>query len=205
MVDDEKLWDEYKNHLRKNNIFSLLENKNVLDIATGDGNIWEVIRENNPKTLTGLDPDPRWYYADNNISKDDIISQTYENFLPTNEYDAIVCFGLIYKLSSPIRLLELIARSQPEVIILEDLNLFNEKDKLTTWDILKSKQNRGDLIYDDDINSGIIIGVTFEMVTESMNNMGYSYVSSSMFKIRNEDHSKYNTRQYVFTKKIKRR
>jgi SAM-dependent methyltransferase len=205
MVYDEKLWDEYKNHLRKNNIFSLLENKNVLDIATGDGNIWEVIRENNPKTLTGLDPDPRWYYADNNISKDDIISQTYENFLPTHGYDAIVCFGLIYKLSSPIRLLELIARSQPEVIILEDLNLFNEKDKVTTWDILKSKQNRGDLIYDDDINSGIIIGVTFEMVTESMNNMGYSYVSSSIFKIRNEDHSKYNTRQYVFTKKIKRR
>ena len=51
-------WKRYLDHIKP--MFDVIAHKRVLEIGTGDGTFWPMMREHNPASITGLDPDTRW-------------------------------------------------------------------------------------------------------------------------------------------------
>ena len=190
-------WEIYFNHLKDNKIFECIRNKNVLEISTGHGKFWKLYRNYNPKSIIGLDPDNRWHLEDGVVEKD-IIRKGYESYLPKLGYDVIICFGLSYKLPSPFLLMELLARSNPEYIVYEDLARPNIECNTTPVN-----RKVGTLLSEHKLNCGMVIHVTKEATITAFGNMGYDLYISKSLKLDDSfnGHSKQQTRQYVFKKK----
>jgi hypothetical protein len=192
--DDGELWKKYFNHLENNNIFECIENKNVLGIGTADGMFWETYNLYNPSSIIGLDPDNRWKLMVG-VGEKNIIRESYETYLPKTGYDVIICFGLIYKLHSPIHLLELIARCRPEYIILEDI--YSTKTGIQ----LVAKDNHGDEslggLITDEIDCGFSTKLSTASLISVMENMSYKLKYSWEFK-ENSGWAKANTKQFIF-------
>lgn len=193
----EDMWSDYFTHLRSCNVFECINNKNVLEIATANGRFWKLYKEYNPKSITGLDPDDRWNLVDG-VNKSDIINECYTSYLPNKSYDVIICFGLLYKLHSPFNLLELLANSDPEYIILEDLLTDLIKDKFTYENDL-SLGNKGDLIVNQEKHSKFFVWFPRKLVIAAMENMQYKLVKEFYHTTKYEG-SKKDTHQYIFKK-----
>ena len=188
-------WQEYFNQLENLNIFDCIENKNVLEIGTADGMFWELYNKYNPSSITGLDPDVRWRLPPC-VKESDIIRESYDTYLPKTGYDVIICFGLIYKLHSPIHLLELMARSRPEYIILEDLG---PEPKITGISLSKQSTttgNIGDLIIADEIHCPFVTTLSSNSIISIMETM--SYKLENKYYLESSHPSKKKTRQFIF-------
>ena len=186
-------WQEYFNQLENLNIFDCIENKNVLEIGTADGMFWELYNKYNPSSITGLDPDVRWRLPPC-VKESDVIRESYETYLPKTGYDVIICFGLIYKLHSPIHLLELMARSRPEYIILEDIDKPVEQISLTKVSPIAG--NLGDLIIADEIHCPFVTTLSSNSIISIMETM--SYKLENKYDLESILPSKHTTRQFIF-------
>jgi len=191
--EEDKHWKEYFDQLENNNIFDCIKKKNVLEIGTADGMFWKHYNKYNPSSITGLDPDDRWLLKEG-VKESDIIRESYETYLPKTEYDVIICFGLICKLHSPIHLLELIARSRPEYIILEDIDFSTEQISLTKMGPNTNKI--GELIVIDEISCPHITRLSTNIIISIMETMSYKLENNIELKIKHP--SKYETSQFVF-------
>ena len=191
------IWQEYFDQLENLNIFDCIENKNVLEIGTAEGLFWELYNKYNPSSITGLDPDNRWSLKED-IKESDIIRESYDTYLPKTGYDVIICFGLIYKLHSPIHLLELIARSRPEYIILEDIEFPTEQISLTN--IGPNNNNMGELIINDEISCPYAIRLSTTSTISIMETM--SYKLENVYELETKNPSKSKTRQFIFKREI---
>ena len=196
-MDDNAGWNLYFQHLKDNKIFECIKNKNVLEISTGHGRFWRLYKKYNPKSIVGLDPDTRWKLADGMV-EEDIIREGYETYLPKLGYDVIICFGLSYKLSSPFLLMELLARSNPEYIIYEDLAKANLEYNTTPVN-----KKLGTLLSEHELNCEMVLHVTKAATITAFGNMGYDLQMSKTLTLDDSfnGHSKKQTRQYVFKKK----
>ena len=191
------IWQEYFDQLENLNIFDCIENKNVLEIGTAGGAFWKLYNKYNPSSITGLDPDDRWNLKEG-VKESDIIRESYETYLPKTGYDVIICFGLIYKLHSPIHLLELIARSRPEYIILEDIEFPTEQISLTN--IGPNNNNMGELIINDEISCPYAIRLSTTSTISIMETM--SYKLENVYELETKNPSKSKTRQFIFKREI---
>jgi len=187
-------WKEYLNQLEDNNTFECIENKNVLEIGTADGSFWELYNKYNPSSITGLDPDDRWPLIDD-VKESDIIRESYDTYLPKTGYDVIICFGLIYKLHSPMHLLELMARSRPEYIILEDIGP-GQMQGITLFQHTPIAGNIGDLIIADEIHCPFVTTLGSNAIISIMETM--SYKLENKYYLKSNHSSKVETRQFIF-------
>ena len=192
-------WDAYFDHLESQNIFECIQGKDVLEIATATGNFWKLYKKYNPSSVTGLDPDTRWILEDD-VDENCIVRESFDTYLPKKQFDVIVCFGLIYKLANPIQLLELIARSEPSYVILEDL--MDNTGPYLRWRELSGINTFGNLVTNEQINSQIVLLPNKEVIEAAMRNMGYTLELCVTKKILTDDKSfgKKLSRQYLFKK-----
>ena len=186
-------WKEYLNQLENRNIFDCIENKNVLEIGTAEGMYWELYNKYNPSSITGLDPDNRWRLLEG-VKESDMIRESYHTYLPKTGYDVIISFGLIYKLHSPILLLELMARSRPEYIILEDIDKPVEQISLTKVSPIAG--NLGDLIIADEIHCPFVTTLSSNSIISIMETMSYKLENKYAWNCNHP--SKKKTRQFIF-------
>ena len=104
----------YGEHLE--NVFSICENKSVLEIGAFRGYISQFIEKSNPHTFYVIEPNP---YA----AKEGVFVGTandyYKDECPT--VDIVILMGVLYHLHSPLHLLEqIINKSKPKTIIIEN-------------------------------------------------------------------------------------
>ena len=185
-------WQEYMAHLENNNIFECIENKNVLEIGTANGLFWETYNLYNPSSITGLDPDTRWDLT-SGLDEKDMIRESYDTYLPKTGYDVIICFGFIYKLHSPIHLLELMARSRPEYIILEDL----DNEELVCGPLVTNYAGGvGELVVSDEVYCPYVTKLPMNTIISAMESMSYRLENS--YKMETEHSAKRKTIQCVF-------
>ena len=136
-------WNEYFTQFE--HMFSYVESKTVLDIGCSGGLFWPVLSKYNPSLIEGLDPDTR-HEIDPAYRHIKIHNQSYEDFLPRQGYDVILSFGLIYKLSDPIGLIERIANSNPKHIIFENIMHWDTQLPVEFFD--EDHNLLGGLVYD---------------------------------------------------------
>ena len=190
-------WQEYLDQLENLNIFACIENKNVLEIGTAEGLFWKLYRKYNPLSITGLDPDSRWQLT-SDLDEKDMIRESYDTYLPKTGYDVIICFGLLYKLHSPLHLLQLMAQSRPEYIILED----DANNEVITCSPLMpySTGKLGELVMSDDVYCPYVTRLPMNIIISAMESMSYKLENSH--KTKTEHPSKLNTRQFIFKREI---
>lgn len=190
------LWEEYFEHLEESNIFKCIEGKTVLEIGTANGIFWETFFKYNPKKVTGLDPMEYKHFV-KPCTREQILNKSWEDFLPTQYFQVIICFGLIYKLHSPITLLEKLARSQPEYIILEDIYKFDNV-KLN-WDL---KLNTvGALITNSSINTTATLKLPVNDIIRIMEQFGYTLEQKTVLDFSHKDTTNFGkeyTTQFLF-------
>lgn len=123
-IDDE--WKTYINFLESNKIFSVCENKTVLEFASNDSWHARLILNTAPKSLVCVEPDV--YFKDSlEELTTDFDNVTYfpgtaNDFYNTDSsaVDVVVCMGLLYHLASPLELIEkIINKSKPKHLIIE--------------------------------------------------------------------------------------
>lgn len=168
-----KDWNSY--FLQFENLFSVVKNKKVLDIACGLGLFWPILMKYDPESIEGLDPDTRWK-IDNNFSHIVIHRKSYDDFLPNNNYDVILCFGLIYKLSDPTNLIEKLANSNAKYIIIENIMHYDCSSPVKF--IKTTHHNLGDLTYNHSYKK-IPWALDFppKLIQEAFNLLGYKLVN----------------------------
>lgn len=190
-------WQAYFAHLEHNNVFKYIKNKKVLELATANGLFWGTYAKCNPLSVVGLDPDDRWPLI-NGVKESDIIRESYETYLPKSGYDVIICFGLMYKLHSPIRLLELMASSKPEYILLEDIAPDNENS--CSLYHCGDHGKVGDLVIKEEIYSRYVTSLTSDSIIAIMKDMTYTLEKFTEYSSDHLD-SKKQTAQFIFKKK----
>ena len=123
-VDNE--WKNYINFLEINEIFSICENRDIIELASNDSWHSRLILKYNPKSLTCIEPDS--FFKDslteltNDFNNVKYFCGTANDFYntPSTSADVVVCTGLLYHLSSPLHLIEqIINRSTPNFLIIE--------------------------------------------------------------------------------------
>lgn len=107
-------------------MYDIVKDKSVLEIACGNVRFVEgIYNAYGIKSYTGVEPFEQWcnggkiqleYHAN---FKFDMIHSRYEDYEVTEVPDVVVCCGLLYHLSSPFHLLEWLANTNAEYIILE--------------------------------------------------------------------------------------
>jgi len=114
-------WIEYVNEIEKNYL-SVCQNKKVLEIACSAGHISQRVINQNPQTLTMIDPGVKKSPLEETDTIK-FISDDVHAWLPSvPKTDVVICFGLLYHLHSPLYLLELIVNHcDPESIILDNV------------------------------------------------------------------------------------
>ena len=114
-------WTAWANDIEKKYL-SVCQNKTVLEIACNTGLISQRIVNQNPKTLTMIDPG----FKKSPTEETDTIkflSEDVHAWLPmASKTDVVICFGLLYHLHSPLHLLEIIVNyCDPETIMLDSV------------------------------------------------------------------------------------
>ena len=199
-----KALEAYFHHIEHNDIFSCIKGKKVLEIGTAEGLFWETYNKYDPLSVTGLDPDDRWTLIDD-VKDSDIIRESYLSYLPTTDYDVIICFGLIYKLHSPIHLLELIASSKPEYIVLEDLGLMDQ-DPCELY-LAGQHGSLGELLVYNDVHSRYVSALSGNAIVDIMEDMSYTLEKQTEYIEYAGDPDNYiksakaSTLQFVFKRK----
>lgn len=113
------------------NLFGIVENKTVLEIAAFDGHHTKIILHYKPKDVTIVEANLnactvlQEKFKNCHIVADDIFNYLHE----THNFDIVVCCGLLYHLHNPLHLLELIANNaNPSYIILETIVTKDERN-----------------------------------------------------------------------------
>ena len=102
----------YGEHLE--NVFSICENKSVLEIGAFRGYISQFIQKSNPHTHHIIEPNP---YAAKYGAIVSTANDYYKGEVPT--VDIVILMGVLYHLHSPLHLLEqIINKSKPKTIII---------------------------------------------------------------------------------------
>jgi len=132
-LDDEDLNPNQKQDINNidyikdiKHIYDIVKDKSVLEIACGNVRFIEgIYNAYGIKSFTGVEPFEQWctggkkqleYHAN---FKWDMVHSRYEDYVVTEVPDVVVCCGLLYHLSSPFHLLEWLANTNAEYIILE--------------------------------------------------------------------------------------
>ena len=138
----EDYWNFYFEQIE--DYFSVVKDLRVLELSSFTGIFWPYILKHQPLSLEGLDPADIKEFVLPNI----LVHKTgYENFLPNTNYDVIICFGLVYKLSNPLDLIERIANSNSKYVIFEQISHYNDDLRL---EYLPEKFNvLGNLVVDE--------------------------------------------------------
>ena len=131
---DDKVWLEYIDILREEDIFAYTNNKTVLELAANSGWHSRLIYKNNPKKLVCVEPDTYFYESlhDTFASQYENIEcfwDTYNGYLQNKKekFDVVVCCGLLYHLHSPLDCLEKIINiHQPKILIIESTDVHDE-------------------------------------------------------------------------------
>lgn len=190
------LWQKYFEHLEESDIFKCIEGKTVLEIGTANGIFWETFFKYNPKKVTGLDP-MKYNGLVEPCTREQILNESWEDFLPKQHFQVIICFGLFYKLHSPISLLEKLARSQPKYIILEDIYRF-DNIKLN-WDL--ELNTIGALITNSSINTTATLKLPANDIIKIMEQFGYTLEQKTVLDLTHKDtvgFPKEYTTQFLF-------
>tara|TARA_X000000950_G_scaffold28550_1_gene30705 strand:- start:904 stop:1551 length:648 start_codon:yes stop_codon:yes gene_type:complete len=124
-------WSDYINAFRENKIFRHVKDKSVLELAANGGWHSRCIYENNPSKLVCVEPNEFFKepLEDNFTSHYDNAEcfwGTYNSYLEhkKEEFDVVVCCGLLYHLHSPIDCIEKILNiHRPDILILESYDI----------------------------------------------------------------------------------
>tara|TARA_B110000503_G_scaffold59917_1_gene95362 strand:+ start:1224 stop:1853 length:630 start_codon:yes stop_codon:yes gene_type:complete len=109
-------------------LFKCVKGKTVMENASNNGDISKCIKSNEPSHLTCIEPSDLWVndYADTQITS--TVNEFYMSGANT-QFDVIVEMGLLYKLHSPIHLIEQhINLGNPDTIILETMGNPGDND-----------------------------------------------------------------------------
>ena len=115
-MDHEFHWNRYVTFLEQEDIFSPCANASTLEIGPLTGKISELIQKKNPSEHVTVEPDPQ-YLATHNC--------TYQRYISAyqNEFDVVVCMGVLYHLHSPFDMIEkIITINKPKTFILETID-----------------------------------------------------------------------------------
>ena len=136
----DKVWLDYLDILRKEDIFACANNNTVLELAANGGWHSRLIYENNPEKLVCVEPDeffkePLYDTFASQHKNIECFWDTYNEYLQKEEekFDVVVCCGLLYHLHSPLDCMEKIINiHQPKTLIIEnfdvDVEVLNEED-----------------------------------------------------------------------------
>jgi len=109
-------------------IYDVVKDKSVLEIACGIPRfIKKIYNAYGIKSYTGVEPFEQWQgiatelLTESANFKWDMVHSRYEDYVVTEVPDVVVCCGLLYHLSSPFHLLEWLANTNAEYIILESM------------------------------------------------------------------------------------
>lgn len=136
----DKVWLDYLDILRKEDIFACANNNTVLELAANGGWHSRLIYENNPEKLVCVEPDeffkePLYDTFASQHKNIECFWDTYNEYLQKEKekFDVVVCCGLLYHLHSPLDCMEKIINiHQPKTLIIEnfdvDVEVLNEED-----------------------------------------------------------------------------
>lgn len=136
----DKVWLDYLDILRKEDIFACANNNTVLELAANGGWHSRLIYENNPEKLVCVEPDeffkePLYDTFASQHKNIECFWDTYNEYLQKEKekFDVVVCCGLLYHLHSPLDCMEKIINiHQPKTLIIENFDVdvegLNEED-----------------------------------------------------------------------------
>lgn len=182
--------DEYKK-LMSDEYFSECNGKSVLEIGPHEGIHTKLITKNNPIYLELIEPFKRTAEYCKKLPGVGKVIQDDVFFVLKDEHpmDVVVCCGVLYHLHSPLHLLELIVNNcRPEQIILdcvsdqklvgfliEEENIIGNRQTMKNW-----------------LSAGFNLVAPFEIINQSMKNMGYVLIKNHKFDTNIEFKSKQN-------------
>lgn len=108
--------------------YKIVENLNVLELASCHGEHSNIILSHNPLSLTITEPHPVNYKKLKELFPNLTILQedAYDTLSKDTKFDVVVCCGLLYHFHSPLYFLELVANNaQPKYFILETFVGYN--------------------------------------------------------------------------------
>ena len=110
-------FEKYLAFLEQENVFAACANASTLEIGPLTGKISKLIQKKKPSSHVTVEPDPE-YPATHNC--------TYQRYINTyqNEFDVVVCMGVLYHLHSPWDMIEkIITINKPKTFILETIDV----------------------------------------------------------------------------------
>jgi hypothetical protein len=171
--------DEYLT-LMSDEYFSICQDKSVLEIGPYDGIHTKLIVNHSPKYLELIEPNTKISENLRSIAGVDslIIDDAFFILKDKHPADVVVCCGVLYHLHSPLYLLELITNHcNPEYIILDcatdqkSISFLREADNIPG--------NRQLIL--NWRSAGYNLVAPFNIVAQSMNNMGYTLIKKHEF------------------------
>lgn len=132
-INDINIETEWRSYLKINRLLKHVsfENKTVLDIGCGSGYFLYQLKHNQAKTVIGIDPFELFYFQ--YLILNQLTHETHIHFLPikwqeshcfkANNFDVVMCMGVLYHQKRPTELLNQIYQLLKEngVFVLETL------------------------------------------------------------------------------------
>ena len=171
--------DEYL-ILMSDEYFSICQSKSVIEIGPFNGIHTKLITKHDPQYLELIEPDTKKLEELKLISGVDnlIVDDAFFVLKDKHPADVVVCCGVLYHLHSPLYLLELITNHcNPEYIILDcatdqkSISFLREADNIPGNRQLMSTWR----------SAGYNLVAPFNIVNQSMNNMGYTFIKKHEF------------------------
>lgn len=166
-------WELYFQEIE--HFFSIVENKKVLELSSFTGHFWPYILKYKPMLLEGLEPAniDKFVLPDIKVHK-----IGYEDFLPNKNYDVIMSFGLVYKLSNPLDLIERLANSNPEYILFEDIKHFHDNNDSGLGYGLEIFNELGNLIVDEKKYKKVPwnLSLPIQIIVDAFKLLGYELI-----------------------------
>jgi hypothetical protein len=183
-------FDEYKTFMR-DEYFNVCQNKSVLEIGPHEGIHTKLITQYKPKYLELVEPFERAAeYCETLFGVDKVIKKDIFFVLNDKHFmDVVVCCGVLYHLHSPLHLLELIVNNcDPKFIILD----CSSDQKKISFEIEDDNRSGYRQLMNNWRSAGFNLVAPFEIINQSMTNMGYTLIKKHQFDSSIEFKSKQN-------------
>jgi len=138
-INESQEWARYRQEIGES--ISLPADSTVAEIAVGNfgGAFYNKISNSKIKKYIAIEPNTDWYLSTKSCNYNNIqtefINSTYENYIPNEPVDIVICAGLAYHLHSPVHLIEYVANHfDPAVIYFETTGHINPSDPDFSWD-----------------------------------------------------------------------
>ena len=168
-------WEDYLNTVEP--FFKICKNKEILEIGPFQGHHTELIKKNNPKSLTLVEANTdiisslQHRFPEYKVVNKDIF-EFVEN---VNSFDIVVCCGVLYHFHSPIYLLEkIVNNNNPEYVIIESVFRESISYNGTIGTMNDENDNTPGARYVNKKSAKINIVYSVEVVEKAMSNLGYS-------------------------------